>query len=88
MVWKIEIEKSALKELEKLEASTRQEIKNYLERKLILSDNPRELGHALTGRFSGLWRYRVDKYRIICAIQDSTITIIVVKVGKRDKVYH
>ncbi len=87
MVWQIEVQKLALKELEKLPVQVRKQIVAYLDR-LGASNDPRDCGHALTGQFSGLWRYRVGKYRIICNLSEKTITIVVVKIGKRDKIYH
>ena len=42
---------------------------------------------TLRGRKKGLWRYRVNKYRIICRIQNDILTILVLKVAKRDVVY-
>lgn len=88
MVWQIEIQKLALKELEKLPLHVRKQIASYLEDKLANAINPRDYGHALTGPFAGLWRYRVGKYRMICSISDQNVMIIVIKAGKRDKIYH
>lgn len=39
--------------------------------------NPRDLGKGLSFNKAGLWRYRVGDYRIICSINDSCITILV-----------
>ncbi|NMW63937.1 type II toxin-antitoxin system mRNA interferase toxin, RelE/StbE family [Mobiluncus mulieris] len=50
-------------------------------------DNPRSRGKALTGNLSGLWRYRVRDYRIICDITDEELLIGVVKIDKRSDVY-
>lgn len=50
-------------------------------------DDPRSRGKALTGSLSGLWRYRVRNYRIICDITKNKLLINVVKIGKRDEIY-
>ncbi|WP_278972279.1 type II toxin-antitoxin system RelE family toxin [Mobiluncus mulieris] len=50
-------------------------------------DNPRSRGKALTGNLSGLWRYRVRDYRIICDITGEELLIGVVKIDKRSDVY-
>lgn len=50
-------------------------------------ENPRDTGKPLTGPLGGLWRYRVGDYRVICDIQDSTLRILVVLVGNRNKIY-
>lgn len=39
------------------------------------------------GDLSGLWRYRVGDYRIICDISDNDKIIYVVKIAHRSRVY-
>lgn len=51
-------------------------------------ENPRSTGKALSGSvLSGLWRYRVGDYRILCNIEDEKIYILVVAIGHRRNVY-
>jgi len=50
-------------------------------------ENPRDRGHALTGKFLGLWRYRVGDWRVIVKIEDGRLVIVVVAVGNRRDVY-
>ena len=52
-----------------------------------LADNPRQWGKALTGTYTGLWRYRVGDYRLVCRLEDARLVVLVVKVAKRDTVY-
>lgn len=52
-----------------------------------MSDNPRSTGHGLAGPLSGLWRYRVGDYRIICDIQDHKLVVLVVEIGHRSDIY-
>jgi mRNA interferase RelE/StbE len=86
MYWKISFTVSAEKEFGKLSKSLQQQLVRYFER--IIIDNPRLHGKALKGgSVIKLWRYRVDKYRIICQIQDSELLILVVRIAKRDVVY-
>ncbi|MCL2354121.1 MAG: type II toxin-antitoxin system RelE/ParE family toxin [Defluviitaleaceae bacterium] len=49
--------------------------------------DPRRFGKQLLGDRGHLWRYRVDKYRLLAKINDDTIEILIVDVGHRDKVY-
>jgi mRNA interferase RelE/StbE len=35
----------------------------------------------------GLWRYRIRDFRIICRIEDSIVTVLVLSVGHRSTVY-
>ena len=64
-----------------------QRVVNYMETRVAHLDNPRQLGKALTGQWSGYWRYRVGRCRVICDIQDRALRIIVVRAGRRDNVY-
>ncbi|MFP3018042.1 MAG: type II toxin-antitoxin system RelE/ParE family toxin [Candidatus Tisiphia sp.] len=36
-----------------------------------ISINPHDFGKSLVGEKKGLWRYRVDDYRIICNISNN-----------------
>jgi mRNA interferase RelE/StbE len=87
MVWKIEIAPRAERELSKMGHTTRRLIQQYIDKRILLSDDPRDLGKPLGGDLHGIWRYRVDKYRILCRIQEQRLVILVVEVGKRDSVY-
>ena len=51
------------------------------------SENPRQLGTALSGPLRGWWRYRVGDYRVICEIQDEVLRVLVLKVVRRDRAY-
>ncbi len=44
-------------------------------------------GKALTGPLGGFWRYRVGDFRVVCAIQDSVLRVLVVRVGHRGEIY-
>ncbi|MDR0580304.1 MAG: type II toxin-antitoxin system RelE/ParE family toxin [Campylobacteraceae bacterium] len=49
-------------------------------------ENPRSRGKGLTGNLRGLWRYRVDDYRLVC-VQDEKLIILVLKIKHRSNVY-
>ncbi|NTV67911.1 MAG: type II toxin-antitoxin system RelE/ParE family toxin [Chlorobaculum sp.] len=85
MSWTIEFTASAEKELAKLDKSGAKRILKYLRERV--SVDPRASGKALKGDHSGLWRYRIGDYRVICDIYDETITVLVVRVGHRKEVY-
>ncbi|MBX9705413.1 MAG: type II toxin-antitoxin system RelE/ParE family toxin [Gammaproteobacteria bacterium] len=85
--WAIKVTKVAFKQLEKINKFSQKRILNFLHSKLENTADPRMLGKALTGHSIGIWRYRVGDYRIICDIQDKTVTILVVTVGHRKEVY-
>lgn len=85
--WKIEFTIKANKLLKKLDLNTRKLIENYIDNEVLRSNNPRDKGKALTGNKKGQWRYRVNKYRIVCRIQDEVLTILVLQIAKRDVIY-
>jgi mRNA interferase RelE/StbE len=84
--WHVEFTPKADRQLGKLDGQTRQAIVSYLER-VVESNDPKSFGKALVGEWSGFWRYRVGKYRIICEIQQRRLVIEVISIGKRDSVY-
>ncbi len=86
MSWKVEFDKSAFKELSKLNKNIQHKISSEIE-KISQLENPKSYGKGLKGRFLGLWRYRIGDYRIICEIDGALITIIVIKIAHRKEVY-
>ena len=50
-------------------------------------DNPRQRGKALTGKLTGLWRWRFGDYRAIARIEDQIVVIVVIAVGHRREIY-
>lgn len=87
LAWRIEYHDQIAKHLKALDNVTQKRIKKFLEERIAPLDNPRSIGEALTGPLGDFWKYRVGDYRIICDIQDSTITILVVVIGNRRQVY-
>ena len=87
MTWKIEFEDAARKELRKLDIQGQQDILRYLREKIATREDPRRFGKALTRELTGLWRYRVQHYRIICNIQDEKLIVLVLRVGHRKDIY-
>jgi mRNA interferase RelE/StbE len=87
LAWKISFEPSAKRDLKKLDHQTRILIQEYLDTRIDGCDNPRAFGKPLSSNKSGLWRYRMDKYRIICDIRDSVLIVLIIQIAKRDRVY-
>ena len=88
MDWTIRFNEKAEKQLEELDKPIRERILNYLTQRINGSKNPRHFGDGLTANLAGLWRYRVGDYRVVCRIEDSTITVLVLNIGHRSTVYH
>ena len=86
MVWKINIDKRVLKDMQKLGKKPCAEIIAFLD-ELVQQENPRSRGKSLRHELKGLWRYRVGKYRIICEIQDKRLVVLAIAIGHRREVY-
>lgn len=88
MAWRIEVIPSAAKELRKLDRQVARRIGAYLNELATTCSNPRQRGKGLTANKSGLWRYRVGDYRIICQLEDERLLVLVVRIAHRSAVYH
>lgn len=87
MAWTLRISETARRQLKKLDPSTAQGLLRYLNRLLLQTEDPRQMGKALTANLSGLWRYRVGDYRVICQIEDERLVVLVVGLSHRSDVY-
>jgi mRNA interferase RelE/StbE len=85
--WTYSFDNQALKDLKGLGRQAQQAIIAYLDERIAGPDDPRRFGKALRASLSGLWRYRVGDYRVICRIEDQELVILVVKVGHRRDIY-
>ena len=74
----------AEKELKSIDAVTAESIKSDI---LSLEDNPRPLGVKKLKGYKDLWRIKSNVYRIIYRIKDDIVTVIVVRIAHRKKVY-
>ena len=88
MAWTIKFDNRALKELSKLDKPVQKEIIKYLREKIATSENPKKIGKPLSANLSGLWRYRVRDYRIICNIEEKRLIVLVVRLAHRKQVYN
>lgn len=82
---------SAERELKKLPPQIQDEIFEKIES---LQNNPRPQGYKKLTNFKvpnlklkPLYRVRVGEYRIVYAIQDNIITVIIAKIANRKEVY-
>jgi mRNA interferase RelE/StbE len=65
MAWKVEISKFAQKDLRNLDKSVVSKILKYLSKNIDGCKNPRDFGKPLSGDLVGLYRFRVESYRLI-----------------------
>ncbi|UTD03491.1 type II toxin-antitoxin system RelE/ParE family toxin [Treponema socranskii subsp. buccale] len=83
---KVEYAPTASKQFSRLNKPLQNRIKKYMS-EIASLDNPRSRGKALTSNLSGLWRYRIGDYRILCRIHDDKLIITVIGIGHRSTVY-
>ena len=88
MAWKIEFDRGAVRDLDKLDRQIARRILAFLYERVAKLDDPRSIGEALKGSKLGeFWKYRVGDYRVIGSIEDDALLILVVKIGNRREVY-
>lgn len=75
------------RDLKKIDKSAAKKIIRYMTARIAPLNNPRAFGKALKFGKYGLWRYRMENYRIVCRIKDEEIEILVIQVGHRKDVY-
>ncbi|MBU0467484.1 MAG: type II toxin-antitoxin system RelE/ParE family toxin [Candidatus Omnitrophica bacterium] len=87
-MWRIRIHKLVLEEdLKKIPQKDRSKIIKTIYKKLSFS--PKDYGSPLKYQLKGLWKLRIEDYRVVYRIEDKQILVLVLKVGMRrdEKVY-
>ena len=87
MAWTVEISDVAERQLRRLDRPAQERVLDWLDERIEGCKNPRHFGEALRGDLAGLWRYRVDDYRILCQIRDDRLVVLALAVGHRRDVY-
>lgn len=88
MAWKVELSSQGQRHLDALDRKVARRVLSFLFERVTQLEDPRSIGDALKGsRLGHLWRYRVGDFRVICELQDNTLTVLVVSVGNRREVY-
>ena len=87
MTWSVEYSKAAVKTLRKMDSFDRTIILKWIDTNLEGCENPRAHDKALTGTLSGMWRYRVGNYRILCQLLDDKLVIEALEIGHRSQIY-
>jgi mRNA interferase RelE/StbE len=86
--WTVRFERSAAKELRKLDPQVAKRILDFLYNRIATLSDPRSVGEALHGSELGnSWKYRTGDYRIIAEIHDAEIVIMILHIGHRRDVY-
>ena len=84
-MFRIEWSERAVRQLDRIDRQAARAIVRFMAERVGGAESPRSAGKPLRG--DGLWRYRVGDYRILCAIQDDVMVVLVVEVGHRREIY-
>lgn len=87
MAWTVEVNEFAERQLRKLDRPVQKRLLNWLHDRLEGCKDPRHFGDPLKGGLTGLWRYRIGDYRVICEIQDARLVVLAIAIGHRREVY-
>ncbi|MBB72377.1 MAG: type II toxin-antitoxin system mRNA interferase toxin, RelE/StbE family [Legionellales bacterium] len=84
MSYELHFHPTALKEWKKLDRSVSEQFKKVLLRRL---ENPHQEKSKLRGKLNGLYKIKLRQsgYRLVYQVQDKTLIVLVLGVGKRDK---
>lgn len=88
MTYTVKYRPEALKTLRKLDPNVSKMILKWIDKNLVDCENPRIHGKALKGNLKGIWRYRVDDYRVFAHIQDNVLLILIIDVEHRSTAYN
>jgi mRNA interferase RelE/StbE len=81
LIWRVRFSEAALRQLKKLGKQPQKDILKYLKKRIETDEDPQRYGDPLRRSLSGLWKYRVGDYRLICEVQREEIVVLVVNVG-------
>jgi mRNA interferase RelE/StbE len=87
LVWQIEFDSEAESDLRKIDREIQRRILRYLRERIATEKDPRRFGAPLRRELSGLWKYRLGDYRIICRIEDKKVVVYVIRIGHRKNIY-
>ncbi len=82
MSYKIAFKKSVIRDLKKIDKAQAERILNQIE--MVLSEKAQKFP-VLSGKFSGLRKFRVGEYRVIYSIIENTVLIL--RISHRREAY-
>jgi mRNA interferase RelE/StbE len=87
VIWEIEIDPEARRDLDRLSKSDRERILAFLYGRVAQHPNPTDLATRLVGSKEGLSRFRVGDHRIVVKFFKSRLVVLVIEIGHRRDVY-
>ena len=86
MIWKLQYDPAAEKDLSKLDKGVQRSDKKFLTEVCDLAD-PAARGHTLSNKLAGQHTYRIGQLRVVVRILRSVVTVLVLKMERRDSAY-
>ena len=83
MKYELRLSNRAQRDLDGLQQKDFSRILKALQR---LEENP-HIGYPLLGKLKGRWKLRVGMFRIIYAIEENELHVLVITIGHRREVY-
>lgn len=77
----------AERQLAKFDPGVARVIVSWLNKNIDGTDNPRAHGKGLHSDRTGVWRYRIGDYRVLCDIQDDELVVLAIEVAHRSAAY-
>jgi mRNA interferase RelE/StbE len=85
--YKVRIDDKALKQLKKFDKAQVRLISGWIDKNLEGCSDPRAFGETLSGNLRGYWRYRIGSYRLMARIKDDIVTILIIDIDHRSRIY-
>lgn len=85
MSWKVIFTKKGEKDFKSLSPEVRKIMALAINSKLLT--NPDSALIPLKGRLSGIYKFRVGSYRVLCEKRSKDFIIILIKIGHRKEIY-
>lgn len=82
--YRVQVLRDPQKVLDRLPRNTRRRMDDVLD---ALSENPRMHGYIRLKGYDDLYRVRVGDWRIIYAIEEDQLVVLVIEIGARGNVY-
>ena len=82
--WQVLIHRKAEKALKKLHGDLLERIRNAIR---MLADDPRPVGCTKLSGHENLYRIRIGDWRIIYAIEDNKLIVLILEIAPRGRVY-
>ena len=83
-MFRVAIPRAVAKQMDRLPSQVRRRVTDAL---AVLRNDPRPPGCAKLAGADNLWRIRVGQYRVVYAIRESQLLVLVVRVAHRRDVY-